>query len=892
LFNNRIINLNTKKMKNFLTLVLNVIIGTYYYSQTITMDASCPNKEGVYSYAGDVSGKPSYMINSDGCSEFNVSLECDAAFVSDQYYIRWNGNNWEWVASNQSTCTWTFTECLPSGGGNPNVVLARNYEDTPFPPHLSWNVLNGNCMPKIIDGYSCNIKDQDLLSCLYNNTIRLNSQKGLNYYLKNNLDQIVDGPIAGTDLLISLNTGVYTSGQSFTVYASSITDSANCNMELSEVITATSNSFQFLGSGTSIDPYQISTLEHLRAISESYCLWDKYFIQTANIDATSTSTWNVGDHDNDNNTPDVAMGFSSIGKSPYSSEGYFTGNYNGNNFIISNLYINRPLEQMTGLFGYQTGEINSTHLRGGSFKGDYAVGGLVSFNSGAILYCSSSVNVTGEYEVGGLAGRNNGTISNSYATGSVTGGENVGGLVGHNYFSTITNCYSSGLVTGDANVGGFLGSWYPGPVTNCFWNTETSSQNASVAGTGIDIDDMKDQTTFTAGTWDFTTIWKMGNDCNNNSYPILFNEQIKTNPTISVTSLNARCGAGSLTLEVNASAGNINWYFSQNGTFLLQSGANYTTPNLTSSRFYYVEADDNGCKSVARTSVRASIENCVTEVSSIFCNTTISALDDKLTINKIKDATNYQYEAYDGVNTLSFTKGSGNAGFKMANFASVKYQTTYQVRVRAYVYGNWEDWSAYCNITTPKSKVKDNFCGQTVASLNTFLSIYPVANAINYEYEAFDGTNTLTFQKGNGELTFRMSLFPAAQNNKSYQVRVRPYVNNVWGNWSDYCEINTPTLREGSAENNQIMEDVEAQNFELQIYPNPNNGTFTISSELEGRFQITNELGQLVKTIELTKNKNQDGAAFQNLEMRLKPGVYFVSGFVNNEIITKKIVVQ
>ena len=47
------------------------------------------------------------------------------------------------------------------------------------------------------------------------------------------------------------------------------------------------------GIGTPEDPYQISTLENLKTLAESQLLWDKNFIQKANIDASATSTWNA-----------------------------------------------------------------------------------------------------------------------------------------------------------------------------------------------------------------------------------------------------------------------------------------------------------------------------------------------------------------------------------------------------------------------------------------------------------------------------------------------------------------------------------------------------------------------------------------------------------------------
>ena len=49
-----------------------------------------------------------------------------------------------------------------------------------------------------------------------------------------------------------------------------------------------------VGNGTLSNPYQIATLENLYWLTYSYSEWNKYFIQTADIDASSTSGWWTG----------------------------------------------------------------------------------------------------------------------------------------------------------------------------------------------------------------------------------------------------------------------------------------------------------------------------------------------------------------------------------------------------------------------------------------------------------------------------------------------------------------------------------------------------------------------------------------------------------------------
>jgi hypothetical protein len=112
---------------------------------------------------------------------------------------------------------------------------------------------------------------------------------------------------------------------------------------------ASALSFSGNGSGTEEDPYQITTVEQLQEMNKDL---DAQYILMNDIDASETREWNVGDHDGDPETPDSAMGFEPVGeyilKNPKSG---FTGKFDGKDYTIENIYINRPFERNIGLFG-------------------------------------------------------------------------------------------------------------------------------------------------------------------------------------------------------------------------------------------------------------------------------------------------------------------------------------------------------------------------------------------------------------------------------------------------------------------------------------------------------------------------------------------------------------
>jgi len=207
------------------------------------------------------------------------------------------------------------------------------------------------------------------------------------------------------------------------------------------------------GDGSSAaNPYQITDVYGLQGmnseeVSSPGCICEHYQLSNA-IDATGTSTWNNGE------------GFVPVGRNAIR----FLGSFDGQNFTITGLTINRPTTDYVGLFGV-TGlgsAISNIGLVGGSNRGRDYVGGLVGRNEQNTINNSYTTgNITGRSFVGGLTGGNvNANINNSYATGNVTGSVNyAGGLTGTNAStSNISSSYATGNVTGVDNVGGLVGA--------------------------------------------------------------------------------------------------------------------------------------------------------------------------------------------------------------------------------------------------------------------------------------------------------------------------------------------------------------------------------------------------------------------------------------------------
>lgn len=282
------------------------------------------------------------------------------------------------------------------------------------------------------------------------------------------------------------------------------------------MLLAMSTSLMADGTEPTGNPRQVTTLDHLLWISTNSSSWGDDYIQTADIDATGTSSWDSG------------AGFSPIGN----GSTMFTGSYDGQGHTIAGLFINRSSLSFVGLFGYiNGGDISNVGVINVNITGNISVGGLVGKLSGSTLSHSYATgSVSGNEYVGGLAGTNYSmsNISNSYSRSAVNGGSKAGGLVGYNIGAEIINSYSTGAVSGDSYVGGLIGRVVEAYADWCFWDTMTSGQTSSADGIGKTTAEMQNACTFLSATWDFADETENGSDddwsinsSDNSGYPAL-----------------------------------------------------------------------------------------------------------------------------------------------------------------------------------------------------------------------------------------------------------------------------------------------------------------------------------------------------------------------------------
>lgn len=294
------------------------------------------------------------------------------------------------------------------------------------------------------------------------------------------------------------------------------------------------------GSGTSADPYLITSAQDLKTLSdkvkEGTDYYGQYFKLTSDIDLSSVSG--------------AGNSWQPIGSySKWSDSKPFDGNFDGGNHTVRNLYVNNQDQSYQGLFGIvRNARIENLKVENAQVTSglDYAggvVGGLlegstlknVSVSKGKVSAERSAGGVVGvvsdksivegatndgvfvsaERNVGGVAGwvdrhsavkasNNGGNLNGSrFNVGGVVGNltknscvensanygqvysaaQNVGGIVGYADNSSISKSVNTGLLssTGE-NVGGVVGYARRSDIDNAVNAAFVQAKNAKAAG--------------------------------------------------------------------------------------------------------------------------------------------------------------------------------------------------------------------------------------------------------------------------------------------------------------------------------------------------------------------------------------------------------------------------
>lgn len=240
-----------------------------------------------------------------------------------------------------------------------------------------------------------------------------------------------------------------------------------------------------LGSGTDLDPYLIYSAQQLASIASDSSALAFSYEQCADIDLSSF--YSAG-----------GAQFSLGGDFPSSSP--FTGNYNGNNYKISNFVFNDPAREGAGIFSTVDGSlIQNLVLENISITALTGIGGLVGFMQNATVQnIIAETYIVGDPTgslVGGVIGGINGptTIEEVTHRGSVIGGSFVAGVLGMSADALfnpstgqkmINNISSSANITANSGAAGAIGAINDAIIRNSFATGNINIDGVTAGGGG------------------------------------------------------------------------------------------------------------------------------------------------------------------------------------------------------------------------------------------------------------------------------------------------------------------------------------------------------------------------------------------------------------------------
>lgn len=268
------------------------------------------------------------------------------------------------------------------------------------------------------------------------------------------------------------------------------------------VFQAAASAFSGTGSGTSSDPYKITTCDQLEEIEND--LSASYYLANS-IDCTNTAMDPLGD-----------------------STTAFTGTFDGKGYAIENATLGSSGVDDGGIFGVASNAtITDVRLKNITVRGNNNVGALVGLTSYTTIsyIAASTVSVTANGDnVGGLVGQLGGSsIQNSFVEfGYVrANGTKTAGLVGYAVGpTTVSDSYVQSEIYAANIVGGVIGQLGVGPAyaQDLYADATFDSAGSDVVGNiamggNLSSSFMADSSYLGTSSvapldsWDFTNTW-------------------------------------------------------------------------------------------------------------------------------------------------------------------------------------------------------------------------------------------------------------------------------------------------------------------------------------------------------------------------------------------------
>jgi hypothetical protein len=297
------------------------------------------------------------------------------------------------------------------------------------------------------------------------------------------------------------------------------------------------------------------------------------------------------------------------------------------------------------------------------------------------------------------------------------------------------------------------------------------------------------------------------------------------------------------------------------------------------------------------------------------CETTLTSMKTNMSCNIADFATDYEWEftSLSDASVITIAKGSDKRTMS-SNEAGLKYETSYSVRIRPYIEGEWRAFGSSCNITTPNyqtTSVAAKFCGTTLSTMNTKMSCTAADLATDYEWEFTSLSDASVINKLKGSTTRTMTPNEAGlAQGTTYSIRVRPYIDGEWRAYGAACEVTTPgtAAREINSEEVFVEEIISENNTntdliettsQLNIFPSPaklgQQVSLVTNNFSKNDDKVTLIVTDLVGKIIVSKDVNNTNGyvrEYLNFDSNLSAGIYMVTIIGTSDKISSRLIIE
>lgn len=361
-------------------------------------------------------------------------------------------------------------------------------------------------------------------------------------------------------------------------------------------------------------------------------------------------------------------------------------------------------------------------------------------------------------------------------------------------------------------------------------------------------------------------------------------------PSLSMSKTDASCSQNNGSATATPSGGRTPYTYS----WLPGGETTQSIAGLAAGTYTCSVLDADACSMGSGTVTINAVGCGSTNLQPAYCGITVTYLDQKVYCVAVSGATNYQYSVTHPASGYSgtYTRNANATDFSLHRLSGIKYGTTYEVRVRAYVNGSWGSYGTVCMLSSPAiiptTKIRAADCGATLAAVSTRIYCDAVSGTTGYRYRVQN--TSLGFDQYYTRIPnvtdFRLSYVGAAINT-TYSVSVAAIVGNDVGPFGVVCQVTTgPVLR--------LAGDFDEENT-MTVFPNPITGS-EVSIMIEGmilgeevQVEVYDMMGSKVFSGNLVY-ENDEGITLP-LDGSFHKGVYFVNAMVANRKFCQKFVI-